>query len=125
MPSRTLTDSAYLEVTNVEIKKQPDGTSRGFAFVTFAEKAMRNRQDSLVCGNCGPPDPKDQRKKAPVIHHKVDRKACWQTFSYTRVSFEECHVLGTGPDRPAPAWLVACWLSRFPFESVRDRVPAS
>ena len=26
------------EVKNVEIKKQPDGTSRGFAFVTFAEK---------------------------------------------------------------------------------------
>jgi hypothetical protein len=25
-------------VKNVEIKKQPDGTSRGFAFVTFAEK---------------------------------------------------------------------------------------
>ena len=28
----------FSEVTNVEIKKQPDGTSRGFAFVTFAEK---------------------------------------------------------------------------------------
>ncbi|CAE7564547.1 HRP1 [Symbiodinium natans] len=27
------------QVSNVEIKKQPDGTSRGFAFVTFAEKA--------------------------------------------------------------------------------------
>ena len=28
------------KVTNVEIKKQPDGTSRGFAFVTFAEKEL-------------------------------------------------------------------------------------
>ena len=31
----------YGQVTNVEIKKQPDGTSRGFAFVTFAEKAKQ------------------------------------------------------------------------------------
>ena len=33
------------QVTSVEIKKQPDGTSRGFCFVTFADKAMsaRNR----------------------------------------------------------------------------------
>lgn len=31
----------FSEVTNVEIKKQPDGTSRGFAFVTFAEKVLR------------------------------------------------------------------------------------
>ena len=31
----------FREVTNVEIKKQPDGTSRGFAFVTFAEKVLR------------------------------------------------------------------------------------
>ena len=30
----------YAEVSNVEIKKQPDGTSRGFAFVTFAEKDL-------------------------------------------------------------------------------------
>lgn len=28
------------QVTNVEIKKQPDGTSRGFCFVTFADKAF-------------------------------------------------------------------------------------
>ncbi|CAJ1459291.1 unnamed protein product [Effrenium voratum] len=32
--------AACMLVTNVEIKKQPDGTSRGFAFVTFAEKAF-------------------------------------------------------------------------------------
>ena len=33
----------FSEVTNVEIKKQPDGTSRGFAFVTFAEKVSSAR----------------------------------------------------------------------------------